>query len=70
MELQDDSQIPLSGSFISKEYRKTDDNAIYFHWIPLNEVKNIAVYPANAAELLARLDGGVELFVYREETAQ
>jgi ADP-ribose pyrophosphatase YjhB (NUDIX family) len=66
VELKDESQIPLSGSFISKEYRETDDNAIYFYWVPLDEVKNIAVYPANTAELLTRLDGGVEHFVYRE----
>jgi ADP-ribose pyrophosphatase YjhB (NUDIX family) len=68
VEMKDEKQIPLSGSFISKEYSETDDNAIYFYWIPLDEVKNITVYPAKAAELLLRLDGGVEHLVYREET--
>ena len=67
VELQDESQIPLSGSFISKEYSETDDNAIYFYWIPLDEMKNITVYPTNAAELLSRLDSGVEHLIYREE---
>ncbi|MCL2814242.1 MAG: NUDIX hydrolase [Oscillospiraceae bacterium] len=64
--LKDTAQIPLDGRFISEEYRENDDNAIYFYWIPLDEVKNINVYPANAAELLLKLDDGVKHFVYRE----
>jgi ADP-ribose pyrophosphatase YjhB (NUDIX family) len=64
--LKDMLQIPLNGRFISKEYRENDDNAIYFYWIPLDEVKNINVYPANAAELLLKLDDGVKHFVFRE----
>jgi ADP-ribose pyrophosphatase YjhB (NUDIX family) len=67
VELTDARQTPLSGSFISKEYNEADDNAIYFYWIPLNEVKNITVYPEKAAELLPQLDEGVQHFVYREE---
>jgi ADP-ribose pyrophosphatase YjhB (NUDIX family) len=66
IKLKDTAQIPLNGRFISKEYSENDDNAIYFCWIPLDEVKNIKVYPANAAELLLELDEGVKHFVYRE----
>jgi ADP-ribose pyrophosphatase YjhB (NUDIX family) len=66
IKLKDTAQIPLNSRFISKEYRENDDNAIYFYWIPINEVKNINVYPANAAELLLKLDDGVKHFVYRE----
>jgi len=49
-----------------EEVRESDANAIYFYWIPLDEVKNINVYPANAAELLLCLNDGVKHFVYRE----
>jgi ADP-ribose pyrophosphatase YjhB (NUDIX family) len=32
----------------------------------LDEVENITVYPMNAADLLSRLDGGVEHLIYKE----
>jgi ADP-ribose pyrophosphatase YjhB (NUDIX family) len=67
VELKDERQIPLSGNFISKEYVETDADAIYFYWIPLHEVKDIEIYPANAAELLSRVDDGVEHLIYRED---
>jgi len=67
VKLKDTEQIPLEGRFISKEYRENDANAIYFYWIPLDEVKNIKVYPANAADLLLCLNEGVQHFVYRED---
>ncbi|MCL2776339.1 MAG: hypothetical protein FWD71_23805, partial [Oscillospiraceae bacterium] len=58
---------PLVGNFIGKEHNANDNKAIYFYWIPINEVKNINVYPINAAELLLCLDEGVKHFIYREE---
>lgn len=64
--LKDASQIALDGSFVSKEYREDDKNAIFFHWVPLCGVKNRPVYPPRAAELLPLLDEGVKHFVYRE----
>ena len=60
------AQIPHTGSFAGKEHDGADDNAVRFYWIPLDEVKNINVYPANASELLSRFDEGVQHFVYRE----
>jgi len=66
VKLKDTSQILLDGRFISKDYCESDDNAIYFYWISLDEVKNINVYPTNAAELLLCLDDGVQHFIYRE----
>jgi ADP-ribose pyrophosphatase YjhB (NUDIX family) len=68
IELTDENQIPLSGKFIGMEEMERREFAIEFHWIPLNEVKKITVYPTNVAELLSHLDGGVEHFVYHEET--
>jgi len=66
VKLMDESQIPMDERFISKEYKENDAGAIYFYWIPLDEVKNINVYPTNAAELLLCLDEGMKHFVCRE----
>lgn len=66
VKLKGAAQIPLDGRFINKEYDEDDEKAIYFYWIPLDEVKNINVYPANAAELLGCLDEGVKHFICRE----
>lgn len=67
VKLADETQIPVNGHFISKEYKKSDSNAIYFHWIPMDEVKNISVYPAKATELLFCLNEGLKHFIYRED---
>lgn len=66
VKLKDTTQIPLVSSFVSKEYNADDEKAIWFHWVPLSEVKNLTVYPTKAAELLPLLDEGVKHFVYRE----
>lgn len=57
---------PKDGKFTAHEHFEGRDFDIEFHWIPLDEVKNITVYPTNAADLLGSLDEGVQL-VYREE---
>lgn len=36
-----------------------------FHWIPLNELKNIEVYPTNTSTLIEHIDGGVQHFIYQ-----
>ena len=61
--LDDESQIPLEGSFSSKE----QDSDVWFHWIPLDEVQNLTVYPTDAADLLTRLNKGVRRLIYNEE---
>ena len=42
------------------------DFGIAFHWVPLDAVSGIEVYPTNAAALLEKLDDGVQHFIYRE----
>ena len=37
-----------------------------FHWVRLENVKNLQIYPVQAWELLKKLDEGVQHFVYRE----
>ena len=67
VKLTNPEQIPFNERFISKEHMKVAADAIYFYWIPLDEVKNLNVYPADAASLLLCLNEGVKHFIYREE---
>ena len=66
IELTDETQIPLDGKFIAHENLEGRDFDIEFHWIPLEKVKDLEVYPTNASELLERINEGVKHFVYRE----
>ena len=61
------AHIPLSGSFRAKESLESRNFALDFYWIPLEEGKNIRLYPTNCAQLLNRLHDGVQHFVYRED---
>ena len=38
-----------------------------FYWVPLDQIREMTVYPANAAQLLENLDFGVQHFIYREQ---
>ena len=57
---------PTSGMFWGQEQLEGRDFGIAFHWVPLDAVSGIEVYPTNAAELLEKLDDGVQHFIYRE----
>ncbi|HHW48453.1 MAG TPA: NUDIX hydrolase [Clostridiaceae bacterium] len=67
IELKDEAQIPLDGKFITHEHIEERDFDIEFHWIPLDKVKNIEVYPSNASELMEHINECVKHFVYRED---
>jgi len=67
IELTDETQMPLDGKLIAHEHFEERDFDIEFHWIPLAKVKDIALYPGNASELLEHIDEGVKHFVYRED---
>ena len=58
--------IPRQGKFPAKEHMEGRNFAIEFHWVPLEELSRITVYPPQAAALLQQLDNGVQHFVYRE----
>ena len=65
--LKDMKQIPHDGSFSGKEHDADDANAIWFHWVSFDEIKNITVHPGNAAELLSCLnEEGVKHFCKKE----
>ena len=52
--------------FIGKEQMEGRNFQLEFHWVPLEELKNIEVYPTNAIELMKQIDQGVQHFIYRE----
>lgn len=58
--------VPTDGVFLGKEQLEGRSFALEFHWIPLERVGELEVYPTDAAELLGRLEDGVQHFVYRE----
>lgn len=53
-------EIPQEGAFPGKEN-------LEFHWVPMEGLSELEVYPTNVRELLDRLGEGVQHFVYREE---
>ena len=67
IDLSDETQIPLEGSFIANEHIEGCDFDIEFHWIPLGEVKNIEIYPTNLRVLLEQINDGVKHFIYKQD---
>ncbi|MBR3840541.1 MAG: NUDIX hydrolase [Erysipelotrichales bacterium] len=62
----DSNNIPLDGVFMGKEEIEGRSFNLEFHWVPLNELKNIEVYPTNVVELMNHINDGVQHFIYRE----
>lgn len=60
-------EIPKEGCFIAKERMEGRAFDLEFHWVPLDRIHEIEVYPTNAAALLGQLDSGVQHFVYQED---
>ncbi len=50
MEVKSDN-IPKEGMFIGKEQIDGRNFNLEFHWVPLNELRNLEVYPTNVVEL-------------------
>lgn len=65
VEIQSDN-IPTKGMFKGKEQIEGHNLSLEFHWVPIEELKNIEVYPTNVIELMNKLDFGVQHFIYRE----
>ena len=65
VELLDD-KTPVDGVFLAQEQMEGRRFFLEFHWVPLEDVKNLEVYPTNTVELLDKLRQGVQHFVYRE----
>lgn len=61
-----DEKIPKDGSFIGKEHIEERGFDLEFHWVPLEKIPELRIYPENAKELLLCLDEGVKHLVYKE----
>ena len=59
--------IPQEGTFMGKEQLEGRSFQLGFHWIPLDELNSIEVYPTNAVELMDKIEEGVQHFIYREQ---
>ncbi len=58
--------IPFEGMLIGSEQLEGRAFNLEFHWVPLDELESIEVYPTNASQLMSKLDDGVQHFIYRE----
>lgn len=64
--LEDEGQIPLEGRFIGNEHTQGKAIEVEFHWIALDRLDEILLYPVNAKALLKNNPEGVAHFVYQE----
>lgn len=58
--------IPLEGKFIGQEQIEERNFDLEFHWIPIENLKDIEVYPTNVITLMNQLEDGVQHFIYQE----
>lgn len=61
-----DKDFPKEGIIAAKEHLEGRSFDLEFHWVPLEDVSALEVYPTQAPELLQKLYQGVQHFVYRE----
>ena len=62
----DSPEIPKNGTFRAQEHLEGRSFDLEFHWVPLEEVERLEVYPTQTPQLLQKLDEGVQHFVYKE----
>ena len=60
-------EIPRDGFFLAKEHMEGRSFDLEFHWVPLEDVRTLEVYPTQTPELLRKLDEGIQHFVYKED---
>ena len=52
--------------FMAKEHLEGRDFELEFHWVHIDELDKLEMFPSDAKEMLLRLDDGVKHFVYKE----
>lgn len=67
IELKYGNRIPVESSFVGDEHLEGRDFNMEFHWIPLDRLDEIEVYPKNTPELMKNFNSGVRHFIYKEE---
>ena len=65
--LKDEKQIPLDGTFTGDECIEKQSSKIEFHWISIDTLEQIEVYPPIISDLIKRYDEGVQKFIYRAD---
>lgn len=63
----DSKNVPTDGAFKAHEFLEGRSSDIMFHWVALDQIKNIKLYPTNAAKLLLCPDKEIKHFIYREQ---
>lgn len=62
----EDSHTPTEGMFFGTEQLEGRSFRMEFHWVPLERLQEIEVYPVETAQLLRDGVEGVQHFIYRE----
>lgn len=52
--------------FLGTEQMEGRNFQLEFHWVPLEKLGEVELYPTNAAKLLEQPEPGVQHFIYRE----
>ncbi|GMO48699.1 MAG: NUDIX domain-containing protein [Termitinemataceae bacterium] len=65
--LENTTVIKSFDKFTGNEYIENRNFDIEFHWMPIEKINKIKIYPANTIELLKDYDKGVKHFVDKEE---
>lgn len=61
-----DTHTPREGSFMAQDHLEGRSIPLEFHWITLEKVKTLPVYPTNTKELLDHIEAGIQHFIYQE----
>lgn len=59
-------EIPKDGMFMATEHIEGRNFALEYHWVPLENVEKLEVYPTQTPALLQKLHEGVQHFTYKE----
>ena len=59
-------EIPKDGMFMATEHIEGRNFDLEYHWVPVENVKGLEVYPTQTPALLQNLNEGVQHFVYKE----
>ena len=59
-------EIPMDGMFTATEQIEGRNFNLEYHWVPIENVENLEVYPTKTPALLQKLHEGVQHFVYKE----
>ncbi len=62
-----DGDTPRQGVFLAQEHLQGRDFEMEFHWVSIESLHRMEVYPKNTPVLLENLRGGVQHFIDREQ---